>query len=270
MIKKLVPNFVKEHYRHYLAGAYILSYPKSGRTWLRMLIGTVLNDYFQLELEDGQKAALSKLTKPLRSFPTIRLLHDDDPGITPYRQLSQNKNRFAGKKVILMVRDPRDVVVSAYYQYKFRMNREDLKDTSLSDFLKGDTGGLHSIIEYLNSWAVQIPKHPQLFILRYEDLKMDGLSSLREIMLFLGLETDDPCLSNALSENDFTRLKKKEKSGELNSDFFGTQKPGDENASKVRKGKVGGYRDELSTGDIAWMDELINSELSGEFSYYKT
>lgn len=265
-IKRVTPKFIKAYYHHRLIEIYVLSYPKAGRTWLRMLLASAIDEVFGLNLEDKVKTSTLRLTHNIKEVPTLQFSHDDDPGRTDYRKLNLNKAKFLNKKVVLLIRDPRDVVVSSYYQYKFRDSLEAVQDMTMSEYIRGNTGGLKSIIQYMNSWANYIGKHPNLLVIRYEELQENGVKTLSSFFKFINIPVSDNITRKALEDNSFNRLKKKEESGRLNKKFF--SQSGSQTNSKVRKGKVGGYREEVSEDDIAWMDNIIRENLDKAFEYY--
>lgn len=265
-VKRSIFKKVRRIYAHKITDIYILSYPKSGRTWLRMLIGSLLNHQFNLNLNDKDKGSTLVLTKKLSQVPTIQFVHDDNPGNVPYSQLKADKSHYQKKQLVLMIRDPRDVVVSAFYQYKYRKKRPDVQNLSLSEFLKHDTGALKSIVRYYNIWAEAHKKHEKFHFVSYEGLLTDGDAELQRLMNFLGISVKPENIVKAIEENSFARLKQKEQTGTLNDGFF--TKKADENESKVRSGKIGGYKEKLSEEDILWMNQYIAENLSREFSQY--
>lgn len=266
VLRRIAPKFIRQYYHHRIIDVYVLSYPKSGRTWLRMLLASVIDNLLELNLEDKIKTSTLKLTHKLKEVPTIQFLHDDDPGRTDYRRLNLNKDRFRNKKVVLLIRDPRDVVVSSYYQYKFRDSLDDVQHMTMAEYIRGNTGGIKSIVQYMNSWAKYIGKHSNLLVVRYEDLQNEGVKTLSSFLSFVNISVSDDIALKALSDNSFARLKKKEESGKLNEKFF--SQSGSRAKNKVRKGKIGGYKDEVSEDEIAWMDAVIRESLDSVFECY--
>src|SRR6056297_1051711 len=87
---------------------YMLSYPKCGRTWLRMLVGQVLVNHYKIDFADPMN--LWGLTKSISHVPRIQMSHDDKPHKHTIDAIEKDKAHYVNKKVILLVRDPRDVV----------------------------------------------------------------------------------------------------------------------------------------------------------------
>ena len=81
---------------------------------------------------------------------------------------------FYDKPVVLLARDPRDVAVSQFFQWKFRIKPTKVainnypprgSDISLFDFVMGDNGGsMRAVTDYLNLWAKEADRVGASFI----------------------------------------------------------------------------------------------------------
>ncbi|MFO1113904.1 MAG: sulfotransferase domain-containing protein [Rhodospirillales bacterium] len=100
-----------------LADSVIISFGKSGRTWLRVMLSRV----FQVRHGLGQRhlIAYDNLHRRVPAIPLIFFTHDNY--LKDYTGQPGTKQPYYGKKVVLMVRDPADVAVSQYHQWKYRM-----------------------------------------------------------------------------------------------------------------------------------------------------
>ena len=159
------------------------------------------------------------------------------------------------KKIIFLVRDPRDIVVSLYHSAR---TREKIYEGSVSDFIRDEQFGFHHIIVFMNRWSAEMKRRPKDFLLiKYEDLKKDTHVQLRRIVDFFHIPASDDILKNAVDYGSFEHMRKLEMAGAV-KDY--RMKPGDvqdPNSFRTRKGKVGSYKEELSASDIAY----INSHL---------
>src|SRR5438132_14130834 len=85
---------------------FVVSYPKSGNTWTRFLIANLVypekrSDFSNINLVIPDPEALSKRT--LAKLPRPRILKSHEYFDPRY------------KRIVYIVRDPRDVVLSQYY-----------------------------------------------------------------------------------------------------------------------------------------------------------
>lgn len=86
----------------------IVSYGNSGRTWLRIMLTHAYEIAF--DLGEGSLATLGRLQDVDPRVPRIFVTHDND--IADYSRAGASKRDFAGHRVVLLVRDPLDVIVS--------------------------------------------------------------------------------------------------------------------------------------------------------------
>ena len=247
----------------------IVSFPKCGRTWLRFMLGNVFNDYFQLNLDYDAMLELKKKVhyRNLR-IPFIDIHHDENAYKKHISNIHFRTEYYRGKRIIFMVRDPRDVVVSQYHQLS---KRQHLIDSDLSAFIRSEKGGLPCIVKFYNEWYRGIGCTREHLILRYEDLKADTFGELKKLILFLKLDCiPDAYLHQAVEASAFARMQKLEKNGDFRNDRMSPEDINDVQTFKARKGKVGGYVEECSAEDIAFMQTYIRDHLSPEIGYLQT
>jgi len=190
-----------------------------------------------------------------------------------------SKAPFYDKPVVLMARDPRDVAVSQFFQWKFRLkpnkvvlNRYPDRDTDvgLYDFVTGGNpgGSLQAVIDYLNHWAREAPRLERLHLLRYEDLRADPDSQLAALLGFMGVEATAGERRAAIEHAAFDNMKKMESSDTFR--FAGRMRARDKDnpdSFKVRRAKVGGYRDYFSDDEVAEIDRLVAETLDPLYRY---
>jgi hypothetical protein len=245
------------------ADVLIVSYPKCGRTWMTMLLSRALAlhagiegvDYLATDLPGGRSDGL----------PRIRISHDDNPHWKEPGRLRRSKRSYGRKKVILLVRDPRDVVVSMYFE---RSRRERAYSGTLHEFLQEPRGSLDTILAYYNIWAAERNRPRALCLVRYEDLRADTAAHLRRILRFAGLENvSEDHVAEAVRFASFESMREMETSGAVKSGRLRPRDPSDVESFKTRRGKVGGYTDYLGPQEIEWMESRIRSTLDPFFEY---
>jgi alcohol sulfotransferase len=253
----------------------VVSFGKSGRTWLRVM----LSHLFRLQHQLPERALLGfdNFHNMNPAVPKIFFTHDNyikdvvgDPG---------DKSPFYATPVVLMARDPRDVAVSQFFQWKFRLkpNKVILNaypdrdgELSLFDFVTGGNpgGSLQAVIEYLNHWAAQAPKMQRLHLLRYEDLRADTDAQLAALLDFMGVPATDAERAAAIEHAAFENMKKMESSDTFR--FAGRMRARDKDnpdSYKVRRAKVGGYRDYFSDEEVAVIDNILRESLDSMYGY---
>jgi len=260
---------LREFRRSQQIDAYVVSYPKCGRTWVRMMLG-----HYLLRERAGDPLEVFGLTRREPGVPTVEFTHDDYPQLKPSGRLVADKSIYSGKRVVLLVRDPRDVLVSYYFQYTRRGAKERANDAqfdgTISDFIRQDIGALRSIVAFYNIWVRNRTVPTSLHLLRYEALHHDPASELRALIDFLGLpDFGATARDNAIRFATFENMRRLEETDALRNDRLRSTVAGDPEAFKVRRGVVGGYRDYLSADDIAYVEDHIARELDAFYPWYR-
>ncbi len=211
----------------------IVSYPNSGRTWLRLMLanlGTPL-DY----VHDG----INRSPQPLEQ---IRLCARE-----VYRE----------KPVVFLLRDPRDTVVSGYFQKSLRL---DEYGGSLSDFLRDPLHGVERVIRYHLIWLERGAELPAFLPVTYEALVADTAMGLRGIVDFLGIDLHGADLDRVVAEYTFEKMRERQAQGTIshaNRSKLLPTNPSNPESYKTRRGKPGGYVDYFSAGDLSYCEEMF-------------
>jgi hypothetical protein len=86
-------------------------------------------------------------------------------------------------------------------------------------------------------------------------MRLDTEKVFGELLTFLGLVPVDPsALKFSIEFSRFEYMKKMEASGEFSTEFLQARNPGDPDSYKVRRGKVGGFKDHFSPADLAFAE----------------
>jgi len=168
------------------ADVAVVSFGKSGRTWLRVMISR----YYQLMFAIPERVLLGFDNYHRRNPEIPKIFFTHDNYIKDYTGEFDSKASFHSKKVVLLVRNPKDIAVSQYFQWQHRMRPAKKKlnkypahgsDVSAFDFVMDENVGLPGIIEYLNLWAREAGQIPDLLVIRYEDMRKDAEFVLRRV-----------------------------------------------------------------------------------------
>lgn len=238
----------------------VVSFPKAGRTWLRLMVGRALAGHFDLLSRASAEQVLD--VRPLADLdervPRILFTHDGGPqGQTPEQIAGSSKNLYKDTKVVLLARDPRDVVVSLYFQKSRRREKQggDTFTGTLADYVHNPVGGFDSILAWYDLWARSTSIPRDFLLVRYEDLHRDGARELARFLEFAGVHGVDPAeLDDAVTHADFGNMRRMEEGGAIGGEALSPVVVGDTSSYKTRRGKVGGYRDELDAATVARLD----------------
>lgn len=245
------------------AEAYIVSYPKCGRTWLRVM----LHKYLEIT-GIPQQYFYDQSCIGITGHPIIKFEHDQGnwvPAPLRIEQLKFKTDKYRHKKILFLVRDPRDVLVSSWYHLKYR---ERIYQGDLSAFIRDDLVGIRKVIAFMNMWLEHQHIPASFLLLTYEQLHSDPASTFARMLRLIGFEMDDNALQRAVEKSSFSQMKKMEMEGTLREPWMKPGKRDLHTSMKVRRGQVGGFRQELSPQDIAFLDEIICQTLSPELEVY--
>jgi alcohol sulfotransferase len=252
-----------------------VSFGKSGRTWLRVMISHLFRVMYKLP--ENAILGFDNFHNLNRAVPKTFFTHDNY--IKDFTGDFETKQPFYDKPVVLLARDPRDVAVSQFFQWKFRIKPSKVAinnypprgtDISLFDFVMGDNGGsMAAVTDYLNLWAKEAGKVKKFHLLRYEDLRSRPHEELRGLLDFMQVDATQKQLDAAVEYSSYENMKKMEGKQQFRL-AGGRMMPRDKDnpdSYKVRRAKVGGYRDYFSDEEVAAIDARLAATLDPMFNY---
>jgi hypothetical protein len=257
------------------ANGVIVSFPNSGRTWLHVLLAK----YYQLAHGHSIEAPIDihKLRKTDTTIPNIFFTHDNY--LRDFTKNGASKAAYGGRPVVLLVRDPADVSVSQFFQWRHRMRRRKIEindypanmDLHLYRFTIGPKGALARVIGFLNGWAAALENSQPILVVRYEDLTADTGTTLSKVLMFLGEVPDSEAVNRAIAYASLANMRKLEDGGgrlfRPGNWRMGKKRTGD--SYKARRAKIGGYRSDFSPAEQAIIDQDINRNLAPIFGYQR-
>jgi len=139
------------------------------------------------------------------------------------------------------------------------------------DFVCTPECGIPRIVGFLNGWAEAIPTMgDDLTLIRYEDMRADPAATLEQVVAATGTPGPPEHIKAAKDYAAYENMKKRESSNEGMRGSGQRVRPGDEgnpDSFKVRRGKVGGYRDYFTPEQIRVIDAMVEDRLDPVFGY---
>ncbi len=253
--QKLRPQFesaAQKHLRERRSADYLLiSLTNCGRTWLRIILGQAIALHY--DLTEVNVHDLFRLSEVDPRLPAIKPMHE---------KYDQFDHGYAGQKIILLVRDPRDALVSRYHQHQDALGFD-----SLEHYVQESTE-LADYIQFYNDWQTH-QEAADLLVVRYEDMKANTLRETSRVFSFVDLPITTDEMERAIAHASFQNMRKMELKGgrQVGIGVMAARNPNNPDSFKVRRGAVGGYRSELPTGLTAAMDELVRTALNPIYGY---
>lgn len=223
---------------------FVAGYPKSGTTWVENFISHIPG--YSPRVLSGSAEIIRMHGLPPDAFDRI-------PGyayssikthIAPSEENVEVLVKNGINKVLIMYRDPRDIVVSNYY-HVLKSNPWKAGDPWYADYtaMSKEEGLSHSIelmvddyCSWVTGWRNIARNNPEIdcLIVQYEELRNDPVEVFKSILSFFAIELDRERFEALM----LTAEKK-------SSRFKAFGQPG--SRSTKRKGTSGEWRNELNT-----------------------
>jgi Sulfotransferase domain len=220
---------------------FLVSFPKSGNTWTRFLLANL-----RFPNEPATWANINRLIPD----PTATSKKDFDR--MPRPRIIKSHECFDPRypRVVYIVRDPRDVVLSQYhYHRKLRKIEDDSPlETFVTRFLAGETCPHGSWGQNIATWLYTSEESPRFLLLRYEDLIADTAKELAKVVNFLQFPAGPELIAQAVERSSADRMRSMEKA---QTDKNGLVKGSRKDLSFVRAAGSGGWRSELPAAMVA-------------------
>ena len=234
----------------------VVSFPKSGRTWLRYYLATWLNLEYDkgFDLEFMPQAYWTDERKKL-DFPHINFTHDffdihQDDDEAP---IILHKEVYDKKPTVLLVRNPFDTVVSYYFH---KAKREAMTLLTLNEFLLSQRYGVGRYCEWMTQMLDYAKSNPKVLLLSYEEMRKSMSKQMRKMFAYMNIEDHDDHIPIASKLSSFKLMQKAEiAANSVTSEGIGrlamSNWDGDIQKLKVRKGEVGSWKDEIDEVTLA-------------------
>ncbi|MBB5936430.1 sulfotransferase domain-containing protein [Streptomyces zagrosensis] len=243
---------------------YIVSFPKCGRTWLRVLMAKAISTARGIPLEVCRDLALTEYSAVDSAVPRIVYWHDDFVAWRTPAELSWNKDFYHDRKVVLLVRDIRDTAVSRYFQRTLR--KKPPYTRGIGDFLIEEEGSIKTCLTFWNIWHERQDVPASFLLTSYERLMADTAGELGRILNFCGLPpTDEEALHTAADFANFESMRAMELSDALGTDRLRPTVLGNPDSYKTRRGVIGGFRDDLTSEQIGYVNDVTRRILAPQW-----
>ena len=241
---------------------FLVSYPRSGNTWTRFLLGNLLYPDAPVtfsNIESRIPEIYFNRDRVLRALPRPRVLKSHESFQPHYPH------------VIYVVRDPRDVAISFYHHnVKARNIPDNYPMTSfVPRFVAGEFDQkFGSWRDNVLSWVSLRNKNPNFMMLRYEEMKRHTAGALLQVVAFLEhcsfrkVDSSPQALQRAIelsSPERMRTLEKEEAASWVLTKSTRSDKP------FVRTAKTGGWKSQLAPESVeaiesAWGDLMHSLE----------
>ena len=189
-------------------------------------------------------------------------------------------NSLRHKPVLFLARNPIDIAVSWYHQFTKRQSRAkqelinhfidhpiDRRQVEMWEFVRHSDIGLPFLIEYQNTWARNVEALEKGLLVKYEELRAEPVPTLQRILGLMGESFTEDEVRAAVEWGSFENLQKLETSGTFNQGGMKLVDANDPSTFKVRRGKVGGYREDFPPEQVAELEALVRDNILPQLGY---
>ncbi len=246
---------------------YVIGYPKVGNTWFQFMLRRALVDYFGLP-EERTWSVLFEEGPAAKGVPLVITTHHMPRyNEESYRRMVLQTQAVAGRKLILLVREPKDTLVSLYMHNRYRCVPP-LYTGTLDEMVRSEVYGIEKYLKFYRAWCDARGAAASFLLVRYEDLKRDTAAVMREALAMVGMEGISPRqLSRVIEFGSFENMRRMEQQGQVPLETLKRPEDDRPESFKTRRGIVGGYREHLSAETIAWIDRRTRQEMPALYGY---
>ena len=279
---RIVPNIIafQKYFQPHNQDIILASYPKSGTTWLKALLFSIVNrtrytpsntplltsnphqllPFFEFTLYADAKAPDLTAATPPRMFSTH----------IPYASLPESI-KSSECRIIYICRNPLDVIVS-FWHFATRDHPERgslwTMESYIDKFCEGEQGFGPFWDHVLGYWKESLKNPEKLLFLKYEDMKEDTLVQVKRIAEFIGFpfskeEEGKGAIVEILNLCSLRNL------SDLEVNKSGKFMPNFDNKSYFRKGEVGDWINHLSSSTAERVNKVIEEKLNGSGLTFK-
>lgn len=229
-----------------------LSYPKSGRTWVRFLVDAYLADLHGIRVSNVFEVER-------RLDPRWRIEWEHLTGamiqLLPYDRVGEvDRSHLAGRPCVYLSRDPYATLASAFFQARDRVK---VFQGTPSEFVRSPLFGarklatFYALVESLREcFALFVP-------LTYESFQEDPAAGLRTVLEALGAEIDPERIGKAVALGGFENLRRLGRTAEYAGTPIAPVDSDNPASDKIRRGGDGGWRELFSEEDVRYIAEAL-------------
>ncbi|XP_055991551.1 sulfotransferase 2A1-like [Sorex fumeus] len=256
------PAFMTEEWHNFLfkdEDVLLLTYPKSGTNWMIEILSLIRSKGDPKWIQSVPIWDRSPWIETKKGFEVLK----DQKGprfMTSHLPIQFMPKSFSNAKVkvIYVIRNPRDVLVSGHLFWKGLkyVQEAESMEQYFDWFLQGNVP-YGSWFDHIHGW---MPRRDQenFLLLSYEELKRDTRNSVQKICRFLGMELGPEALDSVLENSSFQAMKDNKMSNYSLVDGVAIDL---KTSTMMRKGVYGDWKNHFTVAQAEIFDEIYQEKM---------
>ncbi|XP_060609202.2 amine sulfotransferase-like [Anolis sagrei] len=238
---------------------FLITFPKSGTIWTQNILSLILHEGHRNGTEDMD--LLDRVPWLEYNVRNIDYVNRPSPRLfathLPY-YLAPKGLKMKRGKVIYVIRNPKDVLVSYYHFSKVSVKLEEVEDFEIimERFLAGKVVG-NLWLDHVEGWSSQRDNLNILFLM-YEEMKKNLRSSVLKICNFLGRKLTEEELDDVVDKASFDKMSADSRTN------YSTTPPDVLDFSKgcfLRKGTIGDWKNMMTVAQSERFDSVFKERM---------
>ena len=234
--------------------------PSAGTTWIQEVVYLIHNG---VNVEEAASLPITERVPFIdynRMWPLVTSMTSPRL-LKSHLQASYFRDAVEKKKVkvVVMMRNPKDTLVSFYHFYQVNIAFGGFRGTwhEFYELVRERQLIYGDWFDYTLGWW-KLKDNPNVLIIKYEDMKIDPTGNIRKVAKFCGKELNEDEIQKVVEHTSFKKMKENKSVNYTNrSDFLvkGT--------NLMRKGSTGGWTDYFTVAQNRHFDDVYAQRVHG-------
>lgn len=244
-----LPPFLGRHFKAKVKNKtnyyFLLEFPKCGRTWLRYMLNQAETKITDVPLIN----TLHGVDYADKDLPRVIYVHGFTEGLSIAEKHMILESHKGCQGIVFQVRQPERVMVSYFYQAKFRNDGRYQGD--IHEFIRDPYYGIQFYVDYVEFYLNAI-KDLRHHIVTYENLKENPRDEFSKILTFCNIDLNDDDIDAIVANSTFEKMQAFEERGKLNPSWI-RPASSDPRAKKIRSGGGEDVKSQLNEEDLEYI-----------------